>query len=84
MGSPYRRPLQTANQRTGTPLSSAAAIEDRRMRSIQSHQAAGNPRTSMLRRRLGQAIESKALAKSSLNTSAGPPRLWQHCTSSVA
>jgi hypothetical protein len=79
-----RRPRKQVIHFPGTPLRSTMERDDKKSKSIQSHQRGGNPLATITVRRLCQLTESNALAKSSLRTTQGTRRQKQVCTSSVA
>lgn len=82
--SPCLSPRLHCIQGPGTPLTRTADFDVDSNSFIHLIHLAGNPRASKILNKLAQLTESNALAKSSLITSVGTRRLWQHCTNSVA
>ncbi|KAG2567417.1 hypothetical protein PVAP13_7NG355348 [Panicum virgatum] len=76
--SPCRRPRIQAIQGPGQPLTRTAERNVARIWDIQLIHRGGKPLDCRMRSRLSQLTESNALAKSSLTTSVGCLRRWQH------
>jgi hypothetical protein len=59
-------------------------LEVEMMEEIHQTHLDGNSLACMIKERLSQSMESKALAKSSFKASVGVWHLWQHYTSSMS
>lgn len=84
IGSPCLTPCCRFIQCPGTPFTRMNDLEVFNKVSIHLHHLARKSLTVIIFRKLSQAIESKAFAKSSLDTVVACFLLWQHWINSVA